>query len=324
MDQTAKYSPRGLSTEFVGESQVDSEATRRVLEGRVQLVYISPESIINNSSFRRMLLSPRYKEKMVALAVDEAHCVKNWGDEFRVCFSKIGDLRSLLPTHVNVLALTATATEKTMEVVTQRLALRDLAIVALPPNRPNIMYRVQPLQSLEEITSAFSDNLRRQRIDYPKTVVFCQKYKDCSDLYLTIRNKLGRDFTHPQDYPDVHQFRLVDMYTRVSTIPMREKVLSTFTMPGSTLRLLIATTAFGMGVDCRDIRCIVHWGVPSDVEQYVQETGRAGRDGLQAHAVLHQGKIGRHAREGMKKYVDNNSIIIMSPKAVTTGLPVLH
>ena len=65
---------------------------------------------------------------------------------------------------------------------------------------------------------------------------------------------------------------------------------------------------FGMGVDCRDIRTIIHWGVPSDIEQYVQETGRAGRDGLQAEAVLHQGKIGRHTSERMKRYVENNSV----------------
>ena len=74
---------------------------------------------------------------------------------------------------------------------------------------------------------------------------------------------------------------------------MREKVLSSFTTSCNTLRLLITTTAFGMGVDCRDIRYIVHWGVPSDVEQYVQETGRAGRDGLQAQAILYHGKTGK-------------------------------
>lgn len=73
---------------------------------------------------------------------------------------------------------------------------------------------------------------------------------------------------------------------------MSEKVLTSFTVPGSTLRLLIATTAFAMGVDCRDIRDIIHWGAPSSIEQYVQEKGRAGRDGFQAVAVLQKGKIG--------------------------------
>ena len=99
MDQTSKFSPQGIATDFVGEAQMDSEATRRVLRGLTQLVFISPESIIINPCFRNMLMSARYKDKLVALAVDEAHCVCNWGDEFRVAFRKIGDLRSLLPTH---------------------------------------------------------------------------------------------------------------------------------------------------------------------------------------------------------------------------------
>ena len=76
MDQTAKYSPKGLSTEFVGESQANSDVIRRVLKGQVQLLYISPEIILVNNHYRNMLLSPSYKDKLVALVVDEVHCVK--------------------------------------------------------------------------------------------------------------------------------------------------------------------------------------------------------------------------------------------------------
>ena len=307
MDQTAKFSPWGLVTDFVGEAQVDSEATKRVLNGLAQLVFISPENIINNPRFRNMLLSAHYKEKLVALVIDEAHCVKYWGDKFRAAFAMIGDLRSLVPTHVNVLALTATATQETLQVVTERLSMKDIALVALPPSRVNIMFKIQPLQNLDEFSTTLSTGLRRLSIDYPKTIVFCRRYEDCSDLYLTIRRKLGGAITHPQNYPDLLQFRLVTMYTRVSTVPMREKILTSFTVPGSTLRLIIATTAFGMGVDCRDIRDIVHWGAPCSIEEYVQETGRAGRDGLPAVATLHKGKIGKHVNEAMKNYIQNSS-----------------
>ena len=78
MDQRAKFAPLGLSTEFVGEAQEDPTATRRVLEGKIQLVYISPEAILKNWHYRHMLLSEAYKEKLVALAIDEAHCIKTW------------------------------------------------------------------------------------------------------------------------------------------------------------------------------------------------------------------------------------------------------
>ncbi len=97
MNQTAKFSPRDLSTDVVGEGQVDREATMWVLSGLMQLVFISPESIIENPCFRNMLLTTPYKERLVALVIDEAHCVKNWGDEFRVDFARIRELRSLVP-----------------------------------------------------------------------------------------------------------------------------------------------------------------------------------------------------------------------------------
>ena len=159
-----------------------------------------------------------------------------------------------------MLALTATATQETLQVASERLALKDVVVVALPPSRPNIMYKVQPLQNLEEFSISLSTGLRRLGAAFPKTVIFCQKYTDCSQLYLTIRRLLGVAFTHPSGYPDFHQFRLVELFTRVSTVPMREMILNSFTKPNSTLRLLIATTSFGMGVDCQDIRTVIHWG----------------------------------------------------------------
>lgn len=161
MDQTAKFSPRGIATDFVGEGQMSSEATKRVVGGLAQLVFISPESIITNSCFRNMLMSHQYQEKLVALAIDEAHCVSKWGDEFRIAFARIGDLRSIVPTRVHMLALTATATQETLQVVLQRLSLKDVVVVALPPSRPNIIYKVQPLQNLEEFTNSLSADLRK-------------------------------------------------------------------------------------------------------------------------------------------------------------------
>ena len=80
VDQHNKFSPKRLSTEYVGESQRDPDVKRRVLSGDVQLVYISPESLILNKAYRSMLLSPQYQQKLVALVIDEAHCVKTWGE----------------------------------------------------------------------------------------------------------------------------------------------------------------------------------------------------------------------------------------------------
>ena len=121
IDQQQRFAPSVLNAEYVGEAQTDTTVKERVVKGEVQLVFITPENLITNKTFREMLLSPPYQKSLVALVVDEAHCVKTWGDEFRKAFSQIGDLRSLLPSSVNVLALTATATIDTFHAVTKRL-----------------------------------------------------------------------------------------------------------------------------------------------------------------------------------------------------------
>ena len=109
MDQQHKFSPTGLSTEYVCNTQ-DRAVKARVTKGEVQLVFISPESLMTNKTYRQMLLSDTYQQHLV---VDEAHCVKTWGDDFRTAFSEIGTLCSIIPNSVNILALTATATMET-------------------------------------------------------------------------------------------------------------------------------------------------------------------------------------------------------------------
>ena len=109
-----------------------------------------------------------------------------------------------------------------------------------------------------------------------------------------MRHHLGQHFTFPIGSPDFHEFRLVDMFTRASTIEMRELVLKSFTTVGCKLRIIIATTAFGMGIDCPDIHQVIHWGPPGDAETYAQESGRAGRDMMQATACILYGKAKKY------------------------------
>lgn len=305
MDQREKFTFHGLKAEFIGEGQRDREVEKKVLMGEYQLVYITPEGIMNSSRFRNMLLSATYKEKLVALVIDEAHCVKTWGDTFRVTFRKIGDLRSVLPICVHIMALTATSTNETFRVICERLCMQSPKLIAVSPARDNITYKVQPKISLDTLTSFLCQELSEKRIGFPKTVVFVRRYSDCFTLYLSIRSKMGPSFTEPAGYPDHFTFRLVEIFTRVSTIEKKEQVLASFQCPNGVLRLVIATTAFGLGVDCRDIERVIHWGLPSTLEEYVQETGRAGRDGRASEAILYEGKGGRYVSKEIKQYIEN-------------------
>ena len=260
VDQQSKFSPKGLSTEYVGESQRDLAVKHKILNGDVQLVYISPESLIMNKTYRSMLLTPQYQQNLVALVIDEAHCVKTWGDSFRKAFAEIGDLRSTIPSSVNVLALTATATKETFDVIVKRLSLENPTVVALPPFRNNISYSVQPKIDVHTLGEMLYQELKAKRTSFPKTILYVRTYTDCSNVYMVLKRKMGSEMTEPPGCPNVSGYRL---FNRALTEEKKEEVLSMFGRKDTTLRLVIATTAFSMGVDIQDIRRIVHWGMPS-------------------------------------------------------------
>lgn len=126
--------------------------------------------------------------------------------------------------------------------------------------------------------------------------MFCKSCQDCGELYVAMIDKLGKNKTEPRGYPNFLEFRLVSMYTRASKTAVKELIMSMFRDTNSKLRVLIATTAFSMGIDIPDIRQVYHWGAPSDLEQYLQEIGRAGRDGKDSRALLINAKGYRHVQ----------------------------
>ena len=226
------------------------------------------------------------------------------GDTFRSAFANIGEIRCLIPSDVNIIALTATATIETFHAVCQRLSLFKPVIVAVSPNRMNIKLTVQPSKSLKEFTQLVASKLKMQQTDYQKSIIFARSYQDCTNLYLNISRSLGKYITYPAGYPNLLKYRLLTMYTRASTDDMKSSIMSIFTQENSILRLVIATTSFSMGIDIPDVREIIHWGPPSDLEQYVQEIGRAGRDGKDSVAMLMFEKPNRYTKQGMRLYAE--------------------
>ena len=307
MDQVSKYNSRGLETEFIGAAQTSVEKRDRVMRGEIQLVFVTPETIIGNARFRNMLLSPTYREKLICVAVDEAHCVKLWGGVFRPQFAEIGVLRSIIPSAVHILALTATATKETFYVISNQLSMVKPVLVGLPPNRENIMFEVHHKIDIDSFATNLSDELKEKQMSFPKTIIYVRSHMDAIKIYSFLKKSLGKFYTFPPDYPNHQDYRLIDMFISAFTDHRKEEVLSLFTRPKRILRLIIATTAFGLGVDCPNIRRIIHWGFPSTLEEYVQETGRSGRDGEAAKVIVYRGVGARHATAKVKEYVANST-----------------
>ena len=200
------------------------------------------------------------------------------------------------------MALTATATQETLSVVTRQLSLKEPVIVAISPNRVDIKLVVKPPQKLVDFARELGEDLKKHNKNYLITVVFCNSYNDCSYLYTTIVHYLGKQKTTPPGFPNLLEYRLLSMYTRASTDCMKRRIMSLFSTKQSTLRIVIATAAFGMSIDIPDIEQIIHWGPPNDIEQYVQEIGRAGRGDLDAITTL-VSKGNRYAAASKLLYV---------------------
>lgn len=215
----------------------------------------------------------------------------------------------MLPNKVNILALTATATQETLKCVISRTSMQDPMIIGLPPDRPNIKLSVQPCFSIPTMCEWLAKELLEKRTATLKTVVFCRSLRHCADICVMMRKLLGKNITEPPGLPDnMLQYRLVDVFTAASDNDIREEILAEFRKSNSSIRLLIASTAFGLGVDCMDISRIINYGTPSTLEELVQELGRAGRNGCPAQAILYHKVVGKKITKAAKAYGENQTM----------------
>ncbi|PFX31813.1 Bloom syndrome protein-like [Stylophora pistillata] len=205
---------------------------------------------------------------------------------FRETFAKLHELRSLAP-DIKMLALTATATTSTRETITEMLLMDNPHVIYENPCKTNIAYSVHYMDKERLVGDCFqwlADELKEKKEKTTITIVYCQTIKQCCLIYSVLKGMHGRElYSNSADDPG---HVLLEMLHSCTPVKNKDTVLYAFQKEESPVRVLVATIAFVMGVDCKGVHRTIHFGPSNNIEAYIQETGRSGRDGKQSVACL--------------------------------------
>jgi ATP-dependent DNA helicase RecQ len=275
-DQVGGLVGRGVAAGALHSGQDDEEQAEVValfLRGELDLLYVSPERAAKES-FRRMML----RTPIALLAIDEAHCVSQWGHDFRPDYMRLSELREVVD--APMIALTATATPVVMNEIEARLSLQRALRVQTGFDRPNLSFEVRGIRAEKTRTKVTLSELERAGVRgrgrgvkiAGRAIIYCSTRKVTERVAKSLRTSGVK----------------VGYYHAGRTTLARERAQQAFEQ-GRT-RVLVATNAFGMGIDLPNIRLIIHYQTPGSVEAYYQEAGRAGRDGEPARCIMFFGR----------------------------------
>ncbi|XP_028441999.1 putative ATP-dependent DNA helicase Q1 [Perca flavescens] len=261
-----------------------------ILHGRFQLVFGRPESWLLNEKWRNLLSSEVYRDNLVGIVVYDVHVTYKWGEgakgeaAFRESFARLGELRSIAKDGTPVLALTASADTKNRRRVTKLLHMENATEVTVSPNRTNLRLGLTQVPSNDfSCMDWVVKEVKDKALSMSPIIIYC---KSVGKVFSYIKAELGEDAWIDRDQDHKAENLLIGMFHSKTLTHHKQRVLLSFNGEGSC-RVVVATTALGMGLNFPNVSHVVMYGSPDDVEDIVQQAGRAGRNGLQSHAILY-------------------------------------
>ncbi|XP_044955614.1 ATP-dependent DNA helicase Q-like 3 [Hordeum vulgare subsp. vulgare] len=299
-NQVSSLKSKGIPAEFLSSTQTTANKNKiheDLDSGRpsLKLLYVTPE-LVATSGFKAKLTKLHNRGLLGLVAIDEAHCISTWGHDFRPSYRKISSLRKQFP-DIPILALTATAVPKVQKDVISSLSLQNPVILKASFNRPNIFYEVRYKDLLDDVYSDISNLLKSS--GNVCSIIYCLERAACDDLTMHLSQQgISSAAYH------------AGLNSKVRTTVLDDWL-------SSRTQVVVATVAFGMGIDRQDVRIVCHFNLPKSMESFYQESGRAGRDQQPSRSVLY---YGLEDRRRMEFILRNSSSRKQQPPSSSTEL----
>ncbi|OJD27398.1 hypothetical protein ACJ73_01211 [Blastomyces percursus] len=240
------------------------------VEKLIQLLYVTPEMVNKNGALLDILGHLHSRGKLARIVIDEAHCVSQWGHDFRPDYKELGNTRMKFP-GIPLMALTATATENVKVDVIHNLGMRGAEVFVQSFNRPNLIYEVRRKPKGTNVVASIADTIKSS-YSGQAGIIYCLSRQSCERVAEQLR--------------DTHNIKAVHYH---AGLPSNARISIQRDWQRGKYNVIVATIAFGMGIDKPDVRFVIHHSMPKSLEGYYQETGRAGRDGERSGCYLYYG-----------------------------------